>query len=206
LIFRGLIMADGVEDGKPRGGEYSGVYEHGVIRLSGRVDWQDGTRVLVRAAEPVDSPAAGEFGRVIIAGFGLPGRWVADIFDRHHIEYVIIEKNPETVEVQRKLGRKVVEGDVADAETLRQAGIEEASVLALTVPDEEAVLQATRLARAMRPGIYIVARTTYSSAGLRATQMGADDVVKAEQAVARQFYEMMLRRVGRHNSAPAGPR
>lgn len=198
-------MTEGAEDGKPRCGEYAGTFEGGVIRLSGRVDWPDGTRVMVRTAEPVEALCSDEFGTVIIAGFGLPGRWVADIFDRHHISYVVIEKNPETVAVQRKLGRKIIEGDVADPEILREAGIETASILALTIPDEEAVLQATRLARSMKPGIYIVARTTYSSAGLRAAQMGADDVVKAEQAVARQFYEMMLRKVGMTSPSPIRP-
>ena len=105
-------------------------------------------------------------------------------------------KNAETVDTQAKLGRSIVEGDIASEATLRQAGIEQASILALTIPDDQAVLKATSLARSLKPGIYIVARTTYASAGMQASQLGADDVIKAEQVVARQFYEMLLRKIG----------
>lgn len=189
-------MVDVADAESPERSEYLGIYENGVVRLSAKVDWPDGIRVSVRIADVVSNVDNGELGKVIIAGFGLSGRWVADIFDRHGIDYVIIEKSKETIEAQRKLGRQVIEGDVSEEATLREAGIEDASILALTVPDEQAVLEATQLARRIKPGIYIVARTSYSSSGMRASQLGADDVVKAEQAVARQFYEMMLRKLG----------
>jgi len=181
----------------PEEAEYLGTYEKGVVRLAAPVDWPDGTRVTVRVAEtPAREGPGKEFGKVIIAGFGLAGRWVADIFNRHGVEYVIVDKNPETIKAQCELGHEAIVGDISQAETLRKAGIEHASILALTIPDESAVLEATRLARQMKPDIYIVARTSYSSSGMRAFQLGADDVVKAEQAVARQFYEMMLRKLG----------
>ena len=180
----------------PRQDEYLGTYENGVVRLSAQLDWPDGTLVVVRVAEVGRTRPDGDLGKVIVAGFGLAGRWIADIFDRHKIDYVIVEKNPATVETQRKLGRTVVEGNIADEQTLREAGIDDATILALTVPDEDAVLKATRLARTIKPGIYIVARTLYSSSGMQASQLGADEVVKAEQVVARQFYEKLLRKIG----------
>lgn len=174
--------------------EYQGTYRRGVVTPDGPVTWPDGTRVLLRVAP--GAIASGELGPVIVAGFGLAGRWVADIFDRHRIEYVIVDANPNTVEVQQRLGRKVIQGDIGDEQTLRHAGIERASILALTVPDEQTVLRATEMARRLNPDIYIVARTTHSSAGMEASRLGADEVVKAEQAVARQFYEMLVRKVG----------
>jgi CPA2 family monovalent cation:H+ antiporter-2 len=157
-------------------------------------------------AEPLPGKAANgaELGKVIIAGFGLAGRWIADIFDRHGIEYVVVDTNRTTIEAQRKIGRGVIEGNIADEATLRAAGIDSASILALTVPDEEAVLKATRLARQLNPNIYIVARTLYSSSGMQAAQFGADEVVKAEQVVARQFYEMLLRKIGKPDLATPG--
>jgi voltage-gated potassium channel Kch len=192
-------MCDEPDAGSQRQNEYMGVYEKGAIRLSAQVDWADGTQVYVRVAEfpATDGDKSKELGKVIVAGFGLAGRWIADIFDRHGIEYVVVETNRATVESQRKIGREVIEGNIAEEDTLRAAGIEQASILALTVPDEQAVLTATRLARSLNPDIYIVARTLYSSSGMQASQLGADEVVKAEQVVARQFYEMLLRKIGR---------
>lgn len=188
-------MSEVVESTQCEAIEYAGVYHAGVIHLSARVDWPDGTPVVVRHACREPACVNGPLGKVIIAGFGLAGRWIAEIFDRHGIEYVVVEKNPETVEAQRKLGIKVVEGNISDEQTLRQAGIEEASILALTVPDEKAVLDATRLARSLKPQIYIVARTQHTSAGMQASQLGANDVLKGEQVVARQFYELLLRKI-----------
>ncbi len=181
--------------------EYFGTYSDGLVKLDGRASWPEGTRVVVRAGQEQEQQRADEeLGPVIIAGFGLAGRWIADIFDRHGVDYVIVEQNPRTVETQRGLGRRTVQGDIAEEATLRQAGIEKASILALTIPDDQAVLRATEAARRLRPGIYIVARTTYSSTGMQASQLGADDVIKADQMVARQFYEMMLRKVGGVNT------
>jgi CPA2 family monovalent cation:H+ antiporter-2 len=134
-------------------------------------------------------------GHVIIVGFGLAGRCVADLLDSAGTPYTIIEQNPVTVETQRALGRRVVAGDASDAQTLTEAGLNTASILALTIPDEDAVLEAISLARRLRPEIYIIARTTYSSKGMQASQLGADDVVKAEQAVALQFYDRLSRRL-----------
>jgi voltage-gated potassium channel Kch len=199
-------MSEQPETSSQRQNEYLGVYSDGVVHLSAQVDWPDGTTVCIRVAEPLPGDVANgrDMGKVIIAGFGLAGRWIADIFDRHSIEYVIVETNHATVESQRRIGRTVVEGDIADEATLRAADIENSSILALTVPDEEAVLTATRLARHLNPDIYIVARTLYSSSGMQATQLGADEVLKAEQVVARQFYEMLLRKIGKPDPATPG--
>ncbi len=194
LEHRNRPMEAPLNDGTPERTEYAGVYRDGKICLSGAVDWPDGTPVAVRIAE-VNPNFGKQIGKVIIAGFGLAGRWVADIFERHGIEYVIVELNEATIETQQKLKRNIIQGDISDEDILRRAGICEASILALTIPDETAVLKATCAARALNPQIYIVARTNYSSSGMQLTQCGADEVIKAEQVIARQFYEMLLRKV-----------
>ncbi len=163
--------------------------------MARQVDWPEGTRLLVRPVEFRAAPTPDACGLVIIAGFGLAGRSVADLLEHGQIEYVVVEQNAVTVETQACLGRRVVHGDIAEESTLQAAGIESASILALTIPDEAAVLAATSVARRMRPSIYIIARTTYTSAGLKASQLGADEVIKAEQAVALQFYERLHRRL-----------
>jgi len=175
--------------------EYFGVYENGTIRLSAGVDWPEGTTVLVRMAGFQPNGQAPPFKKVIIAGFGLSGRAVATLCERYGIPYVILERNPRTVETQRKLGRQVIEGDIADEEILRKAGIEEATVLALTVPDDLAIRRATQVARAVNPGVYIVGRAVYASVGMQIERLGADDVIKVEQLVAREFYELLLRKL-----------
>ncbi len=182
-----------------------GTFRNGVLYLSAPVDWPEGARVRLQV-QNIEEPdelcpnnRADRFGRVIIAGFGPPGRWVAEIFQRHKIEFVVVDLNESTVRSQDNLGIPAIAGNIADPEVLKQAGIERAAFLLLTVPDEKAVVEATRVARELNPDVYIVARTTHTSTGMAARQMGADEVVKAEQAVARRFYELLARKL---NVAP----
>lgn len=171
-----------------------GVYHDQRVELDGPVDWPDDTRVIVTPVLPLGAAAKLD-GHVIIVGFGLAGRCVADLLDQSELSYTIIERNPVTVETQRALGRDIIAGDATSAETLADAGLNTASILALTIPDEEAVLKATSLARRLNHSVYIIARTNYSSKGMQASQLGADDVIKAEQAVALQFYDRLSRRI-----------
>jgi CPA2 family monovalent cation:H+ antiporter-2 len=122
---------------------------------------------------------------------------VADLLDSAKLPYTVVERNSATVETQLALGRKIVRGDATNADTLISAGLHDAAILALTIPDEDAVLEATSLARRLRPDIYIIARTNYSSKGMQASQLGADEVIKAEQAVALLFYDKLSQRIGR---------
>jgi CPA2 family monovalent cation:H+ antiporter-2 len=168
-------------------------WRNGRVEFEEAVDWPDGTELTIsptpsRVPPPVDS-------HVIIAGFGLVGRCVADLLDSVRVGYTVIEQNLATVETQQALGRAIVGGNVADSEVLLSAGLHEADVLALTIPDEDAVLEATSLARRLHPEVYIIARTTHSSKGMRASQLGADDVIKAELAVAMQFYDLLRQRL-----------
>lgn len=125
---------------------------------------------------------------VIIAGFGVGGRFIAEYLRDRGIPYVVVEMNPTTCDAQRTLGVNVIEGSIADEAILRKAGVETASVLALAIPDEESALKATEVAHGIRPEIHIIASTRYTSTGLQALQRGADEVIVAEQAVAQEFY------------------
>ncbi len=176
----------------------TGVYADGVIKLREKMNWPEGTPVLVLYtpqycdAVPIGN---GKVGHAIIAGYGLAGRFIADVFRRHNAPFVVVERNSKTVQIQRELGANIIEGDIREEAILQQAGINTAAVLALTIPDEPAVLEATQIARKINPNIYIVARTMYASAGLQAARLGADEVVQAEYAVALQFYQSFLRKL-----------
>jgi len=169
-------------------------FRDGTVELDEDVNWSDGQRLVVVPVAPPLSPTDPSE-HVIIVGFGLAGRCVADLLDSENIPYVIIEMNPATVATQAALGRRIFHGDAADASLLAEAGLESASILALTIPDEEAVLAATSLARRLHPEIYIIARTQYASKGMAVAQLGADDVINAEHAVALQFHDRLRHRL-----------
>ena len=140
-----------------------GTFRNGALHLSAPVDWPEGARVRLEV-QNIEEPdelcpnnRADRFGRVIIAGFGPPGRWVAEIFQRHKIEFVVVDLNETTVRNQAHLGIPAIAGNIARPEVLKEAGIERAAFLLLTIPDEKAVVEATRIARQLNPDVYIVA-------------------------------------------------
>ncbi len=186
-------------------GERAAVVQDGVVVVEGGSPWPDGTRLVVSPLPVAGQDVCLQAESVIVAGFGLAGRCVADHLEKAGVRYTVIETNPATVATQRCLGRAIIEGDVRDEATLRAAGIETACVLALTIPDESAVLEATGIARRLRPDLYIIARTNYASAGMKALQLGANEVIKAEQAVAFMFHERLRRKLCQRPEA-SGPR
>lgn len=143
-----------------------------------------------------DAHAQGErTPQVIIAGFGVPGRYVAELLECRGVPYCVIEMNPATAARCADNGLRILVGDVRDQTLLEQAGIRSASLVVLAIPNEEAVHDAITVIRRLRPDIHIFARTAYTSAGLKAHQLGADEVVIAEQLVAHQFYNLIEKRL-----------
>jgi CPA2 family monovalent cation:H+ antiporter-2 len=143
---------------------------------------------------------------VIIAGFGVPGRVVADLLETRGLPFCVIELNPSTCERCQRGGVPIVAGDVTDPQVLKNAGIEHAAVFVVAIPDEKAALLATHHARELNPTIRIITRCHFISAGLEAKRRGADEVVIAEQVVATELAAVVsnkLSEVDRPASEPA---
>src|SRR3954464_3657286 len=135
-------------------------------------------------AESSDHALVASGGHFIIAGYGLPGRAVAEALDHLHLPYCVLELNPTTVNRCVKTGTHIVEGDVTDPEALKRAGVETAAALIIAIPHEAAAVKATAVARQLNPSMKIISRTHYLSSGIEAKARGADAVVVAEQVVA----------------------
>lgn len=126
-------------------------------------------------------------GHAIIAGFGVPGRAVAEELRRRGETYCVIEMNPDVVVRLANVATPVIPGDATDESILRQAGIERAVLFAIAIPNDKAVLEAVRLARRLNPAVRIIARCRYISAAMEAARRGAGEVVCEEQMVANEF-------------------
>jgi voltage-gated potassium channel Kch len=138
---------------------------------------------------------------VLIAGFGIPGRFVAELLDFHGIAHCVIEQNP--VVAERCTTTRIVTGDVRDEAVLQQAGIESATLVALTLPLESVVHEAIQVVRRLRPDVRIIARVNFTSAGLIAQKLGADQVVVEEQLAAREFFRLIEGNLGVRRAATA---
>jgi len=127
----------------------------------------------------------------IIAGFGVPGRAVADVLAEREVPFCVIELNAKTVERCSHAGVPIIEGDVVDESVLRRAGVERSTLLVLAVPSDVAVLQAIRIARRLNPTVRIIARCRFVSAGMQAHQLGANEVIIEEHVVASEMKHLL---------------
>ncbi len=168
------------------------VWKDGRLDIAGPSDWPEGTRFRVLPLPPL-APDAAASHFVVIAGFGLAGRYIAEWLDECGVAFSIIDRNPDTITTQAELGRRVVLGDASDADVLRTAGISQATLLALTIPDEDAMTRAAGVARTLKPDVYILARAAHVSKSMEAMREGADEVITAEQEIALRFHERFTR-------------
>ena len=137
---------------------------------------------------------------VIIAGFGVVGRSIADRLEVADRAFCIVDLNPATVETQRRLGRNAVYGDISNPEVLEGVGIEHAAAVVLTIPDDEATLRACRVIRTLSPHIFIAARTSFLSKAMAAQQLGADHVTVEEVATAETMARHVMDKLKRKTS------
>ncbi len=124
---------------------------------------------------------------VIIAGFGIVGRNLAEHFAAREIPYTVIELNPDTVLRQQQLGRTTVFGDATNPDVLESAGLESAEAVVITIPDDEATVRACRVVRRSRPDIFIAARAGYLGRAIAAHEGGADHVTIEEVVTAQDM-------------------
>lgn len=136
------------------------------------------------SAEPRSNSSDPRPPTIVIAGFGLPGRALAELFSQHNTPFSVIEANPEVSARNAHTGLHIVCGDARDPAILTAAGVYNAVSLAVMIPIDSVVLEVIDAARILNPKLRILARTAFTSAGLEARRRGAEEVVVAEQVVA----------------------
>lgn len=144
---------------------------------------------------------------VIIAGFGVVGRNLAEHFAAREIPYTVIELNPDTVVRQQQLGKTTVFGDATNPDVLESAGIESAEAIVMTIPDDEATVRACRVVRQIRPDVFIAVRAGYLGRAIAAHEGGADhvtieEVVTAQDMAVKVVAELERRFANREKQTP----
>ena len=99
-------------------------------------------------------------GHYVICAYGRVGRAVLEELRRRGYTLVVIESKPELEPLLAEHGVRYIPGDPADESVLRQAGIERARGLICAVDSDAANVFITLTARALNPGLRIIARAS----------------------------------------------
>ena len=134
--------------------------------------------------------------RVIIGGFGRVGHLIGAMLDEHKIPFIAIDADAGLVARERKNGFPVYYGDATNAEFLKKCGIAEARALAITMDIPARVDDVTKVARALRADLKIVARARDERHAMRLYMAGVTEAVPETIEASLQLGEALLVETG----------
>lgn len=129
----------------------------------------------------------------IVCGFGRMGRAVADEFEQERVPFVIIETNPDKLELIHELKYLLIEGDATKDEVLHQAGIESARGLIAVLSNDAENLFLTLTARSLNKHLYIMARSMEVATTSKLLRVGADKVVNPYETAGHKMARMAIK-------------
>lgn len=151
------------------------------------------------------APAVDAAKHIIIAGFGVVGRNLAEHFSARDIDFTIVDLNTGTVLRQNELGHKTVYGDISNIDVLESAGLHDAEAVVITIPDDDMALRAVTTIRRSRPDVFIAVRAGYLSRAIMAHEAGADHVTIEEVATAQDMAVKVLDQLERRMARASKP-
>jgi len=117
---------------------------------------------------------------VVVAGYGRTGRAVVDALEGAAVPYVVVELNHEALTRPLEQGVPVVWGDISSEDILRAAGIPQARMLVMAVPEWHAIRLGLDRAKRLNQRLFVVARATAAGHVEDLRALRADVVVQPE--------------------------
>jgi len=169
-----------------------------IVQLSPNISiWVSSKRLLERLdrmrkrAEREGLPSKRE-GHVIIVGFGLNGRNLAEVLKEASVPYVALELNNYTVLEMKKKGEPIFYGDGTSLEILHKLGIDAARLLVIVISDPASTRRIVQIARKSNSRLYIIVRTRYLTEVDDLIQLGADEVIPEEFETSIEIFARVL--------------
>jgi len=143
------------------------------------------------ATAPVDDvePSCDLEHHAVVIGHGRVGALVTEELARRGLPCVVVELQRERATALRGHGVDAVYGNATAPGVLERAGIAQADLLLVAVPDGFEAGTIVERARVLNPGLHVVARAHSDEAVAHLEQRGADAVFMGEREVARRMIE-----------------
>ncbi len=134
----------------------------------------------------MDHRIAAMRGHLIICGHGRVGRSAREYLVSHGYDVVVVDHDPARM---ADLGPEVAHltADVTDDAALREAGIEHARALIVTLETDADTVYLTLSARAIRPDLVIIARARTAGSKEKLVLAGADRAVNPQRIGGRRM-------------------
>jgi glutathione-regulated potassium-efflux system ancillary protein KefC len=143
-----------------------------------------------QAEEKRDDDAIDETSTVIIAGFGRFGQIIGRLLLANGIKPVVLDHDPDQIEMLAKFGYKIFYGDATRLDLLEAAGAKDAKLLINAIDDMEDNIALTQRVREHFPHLKIIARARNVSHYIELHKLGVE-------IIERETFEAALK-AGRH--------
>lgn len=117
----------------------------------------------------------------IIAGFGRVGRQIAAELTKEGVDFMVIEKDAESIERCKRQGYLCLMGDSTEEETLKRAGTLDASTMIIALGRDSDVVLTIITAKSLNNDLFIVARANQGNSPAKLAKIGANRVVLPHQ-------------------------
>ena len=132
-------------------------------------------------------------GHVIIVGYGLGGRTLAQVLLETQIPFMVLDLDGEQIKRALTEGISTLYGDCTQEETLSRARLKEARMIVFSIPDYAVTEKAVRLARKINPEVKIMVRTRLTAQVEELKAAGADEVIPEEFETSIEIFSRVLR-------------
>ncbi|MDQ4003737.1 MAG: cation:proton antiporter [Actinomycetota bacterium] len=144
----------------------------------------------------VDLPETGLKDHVVIVGYGRVGSFVARMLQRLEQPFVVVDVDPSRVDTARESEIPIVYGDATAEPVLEAAGVGGARLVLVTMPDPVGARLVVERARALKPDVHIVARSTSAEQLEDLSRLGVYEAVQPELEAGLELGRQALAHLG----------
>tara|TARA_R110002096_G_scaffold250181_5_gene442628 strand:+ start:1000 stop:2691 length:1692 start_codon:yes stop_codon:yes gene_type:complete len=129
---------------------------------------------------------------VLIVGFGPSGQRVTEELQSHEtISPLVVDINPNNIDLARSMGLNAVLGDAANLDFLIHHGIARARAFVVTIPDHRTSIRIVESVRTLNDGVAIIVRARYHTFVDELDRAGATITVDEEYLTGSQLKQTM---------------
>lgn len=119
-------------------------------------------------------------------------RQLLHVLNQYQLHACVVEMNAKTVATLNANGIQALYGDISHEVMLIDAGVHEAKLLAITIPDVHSALVTVQLAKRLNPNIYCLVRCRFQEHIDELRTVGADWIINEEWETGLGFIQGTL--------------
>lgn len=156
--------------------------------------WRE--RFPAEPAKTFELPETGLEDHVVVIGYGRVGCFVGGMLERLDQPFVAVDFDPARADAARESGAPIIYGDATAEAVLEAAGVREARLVVLTVPDAVGTRLMVGRVRALDPEVHIVARSTSVEQLEDLSRLGVYEAVQPEMEAGLELGRQALIHLG----------